>query len=410
MLACAPGKGWENMDVSIANSVGRGGQNLPNDIARINNLLGEIAMGPYYLPANMINYQSRPGENLQACRAVPAIDPGIVAAIEDFQRLCDESVTGLVKPGDTTLRRMNQLRVPLVLADIELAFLRNRGGIWCGYKISYSGENLPAGYRVFLRVSGAPVPFQAGDRITEPILANGFMDITARKKNNLICWDNLPDLLRMIDHQNLWKSAEGGGAFATLIVVKDQKVVSRSISKPVSCPVKPLTAPVSSVLGTANLGQVPPLPYNGAPNGGGGGGFIYHQPIDGKYYFEWEGKFATDGGKRGFDCITFVGAVRGVDANTGAMGVDENTITNHLASTPNCNMENKTSAQVKTFFETHKTGTYIVALHEGTGHVMLVIDGVYHEFNIPAGQPGYRTGGVLQYPFPAGGNCTVRKL
>lgn len=75
---------------------------------------------------------------------------------------------------------------------------------------------------------------------------------------------------------------------------------------------------------------------------------MFYQPsIDRKYYFAYGGKFETDNTMRGFTCITFIGAVCGVDPSSGAMGAYGTQLANHLAATM-CDMENKKESDIIT--------------------------------------------------------------
>jgi hypothetical protein len=378
------------MDVTILGSVGRNGKNYPGDVAKIQQLLFEVGLAPYSLPGEWFDFpQSRiAAAGSQTCAAKPAVDPATVSAIEEFQQLWGGSVDGCVEPGRNTLERLNETKKPLRLAEIKLAYLNNTGIYPCGYWIRYTGKTPPNGYQVLLSVSAAPLVFEAGSWLKAENLAD-FMNITARDRNCVICQDNLPQLLALMNKNNLWATT----AIVTLLVTKGYKVISRSISAFIECPVKPYAGNLRASLGNGSLGEeagTPPLLYNGAANGSGGGAMFHIPAVEGKYYFEYGGRFETDNSRRGFDCTTFAGAVFNVNPNTGAMAGTAETLANHLGA-QSCAMEEKTGAQVKTFFSTHKTGTYILG---SGGHVMIVVDGVIHEFTLPVGQPGYRHGDV----------------
>jgi hypothetical protein len=392
------------MEYTILDSVGKNGRNLPDDVTKIQQLLAEIGMAPYSWPDDVFDIPQswNVGAGVQACVAAPAIDPATVRAIEDFQRLWG-LVDGRVDAAGSTLRRLNGTKTPLQLSEIQLAYLYNSGPHPCGYWIRYTGRIPPSGYNVFLSFSAAPVTLKAGNWV-DPAALSGFLDITSRSPNCVICRDNLPLLLELMAKAKLWAPTR---ANVTLFVTKGCRVISRSNSVLVNCPVKPYSGNLMLSLGSSDLGEAPdtaPILYNGAADGSGGGAMFHIPAIDGKYYFEYHGKFETDNARRGFDCTTFAGAVFEVDPNTGAMGGTAETLADHLGAQL-CGMEGKSGKEVKTFFSTHKTGRYILG---SGGHVMLVVDGVIHEFNIPVGQPGYKHDEVGKYTLQ--GTFFVRRL
>ncbi len=395
------------MDVTISNSVGKNGRNLPDDVIKIQQLLSEVGMAPYSLPHYFLNPQQSWSvmPSLQVCVATPPIDPATIRSIEEFQGLWGGPVDGRVDPGGTTLKRLNATKTPLKLSEIKLAYLNNFGPtLPCGYMVKYTGQIPPSGYKILLGFSSTPVLIQSGNWL-KPAELTDFLDITSRKSYCVICNDNLALLLKLIDKKKLWATTP----LATLFVTKGCQIISRSNSATIDCPVKPYKGKLRLSLGQNDLGEeagTPPLLYNGKSDGTGGGAMFHIPAVDGNYYFEFHGKFEVKNERRGFDCTTFVGAVFDVNPNTGMMAGDADT----LAQSPVAQkipFESKSAAEVKAFFDTHKAGTYIVG---SGGHVMLVADGVLHEFNLTGGQaglPGYKHGPVATWPLQ--GTYFVRK-
>jgi len=135
---------------------------------------------------------------------------------------------------------------------------------------------------------------------------------------------------------------------------------------------------------------------------------LHQPPIDNKYYFAYAGKFETDNSMRGFNCITYIGAVYGVyayDATTRIkpMGGYGTGLAKHLGATP-CSMEAKKEAAIKEFFKTNITGAYIMW---SSGHSVLVVDGNIHEFSESKG--GYAKTSAESWNYH-GKTYWVRKL
>ncbi|HYA98100.1 MAG TPA: hypothetical protein VEH49_08400, partial [Methylomirabilota bacterium] len=363
----------------IVASVGKGGKNLPEDLKKIQDLLREVGFDPAACsPAALMS-------NPPSVPASFPVDQGTITAIENFQRLWGAGgVDGRVDPNGTTLKRLDAAASPLFLKPIvHNSHLKvpKQGG----YVVSYEGSIPPSGYQLYLSVSrGACIT--SGDQF-DP--SSGCIDVTKRPKNDLICWDNLPDLLTIIGQQGLWSSP----ATVALCVTRNRMVISYSNVQFMSCPIKPFAGRLRSCLEAVSAdhynfgedGGSPPLLYTGNPNGSGGGSFLLIPPIDGDYYFltptactdgSAHGRFAVANDRRGLDCITFVGGVLGADADTGNMANTGKELAEYLQS-ESCNMENKSGDELKQFFSDHPDGTYIMW---SGGHVVLVVDAVIHEF------------------------------
>lgn len=325
-------------------------------------------------------------------------DEGTVRAIEDFQRLWPGStVDGKIDPVGPTLRRLDQTVTPLELKPIKLAYIRHGG-----YSISYSGNVLPSGYKVYLGI---------GDE-------NEALDITGRDKADVIDKDNLPDLLEATDDLDLWDGdAEGPLSVECRLYVKRVRnwwkdpVVTESNAQEFPIPVKPYKGNLKDDL--LEKGKVRDFTYPG----NGFGRFFHPTPIDGKYYFAYSTDlFETGPAKRGFDCTTYVGTVCDLDATVGEMNADPLQLLNRLENkgkVEKADMESKTHAQVTEFFTKTKTGQFVMGRWTAAaGHVALVVDGVVHEFTdrAPAGYHDDKVDKWLKEH--SGGNYTycVRKL
>jgi hypothetical protein len=121
---------------------------------------------------------------------------------------------------------------------------------------------------------------------------------------------------------------------------------------------------------------------------------MFHMPaIDGCYYFAWGGKFETSDLMRGFDCTTYAGAVFGVDAATGALSGYGTQLANHLHATQ-CNLENKTGADITAYFIRNPRGTFLMW---SDSHVVIVQNALVHEFSQTRG--GYAATPIAAWRF-----------
>ena len=108
-------------------------------------------------------------------------------------------------------------------------------------------------------------------------------------------------------------------------------------------------------------------------------GRMLHIPaIDGCYYFAYANRFETKNAMRGFNCITYAGAVFGVDAAASGhpMSAYGTQLANHCQCIP-CDLENRTVAEVRGFFAKHPAGTYLMWSEH---HTVVVVNGTVHEF------------------------------
>jgi hypothetical protein len=320
---------WQK--VVIAGSVGLGGQNNSADVVKI----------------------------IEALRAVQARPPlsdesnldALGEAIRDLQFAFGLTVDGRIDPGGKTLRRLNDLGMGLKLVGIRLASLRaNRGG----YRVDFEGELPVQSYTLHLLV-----PPTSSVRLPEgaiPLSRKGELD-----RNGLV------RLLAAIDTLRAWATASEG----CLVVARDDgAVVTQSNVQSFDCPIRPYSGRLVS-----NLAELdPPMDYTIETEAA----FFTIPPIGGSYYFIYGGLLVTDPAMRGFDCTTYAGSVLGVDAraNDLPMGGTGETLANHLEAEA-VGLESASDQAIRSFFATHTQGVFIAW---NVGHVILVVNGVAHEF------------------------------
>jgi hypothetical protein len=253
-----------------------------------------------------------------------------------------------------------------------------------GYKIGHpAGQKVPDGCRLLLAVPDALHS----------------LDVTGRRSDDLIHSDNLPLLLGLIERQRLW----GKPVDVQLMATRGETVVARSNVASLACPVQPLSGPITPrrLGGLGDTG--PKLKYTG----NGTGRMLRLPAIQGKYYFKWGGKFETDDRMRGFDCTTFVGSVFGFPFDghwpSNANGL---TVATKLGAIP-CNIEQRPGSEVKSFFASGPGGGRRgVFVTWSAGHVVLIIDGVVHEY-------GHSKNGYAETPIERWynqGHWTVRQV
>jgi hypothetical protein len=236
----------------------------------------------------------------------------------------------------------------LKLKPIQLGPIRKGG-----YVISYDWV-APSGVTLWLGL---------------PDLTNA-MEVTGRDRNDLLSQANLPAFLSLIGKKKWW----GTQGTCKLIAKRGTAVIAESNLVAFPCPVRPYVGRLTPALGRGDSG--PALKYTGTPPKYPDGRVLFMPPIDGCYYFAYGGRFETDDSKRGFNCITYVGAVFGVDVNSGAMSGYGTQLVNHCGW-ENCGCENKTLPEVKAFFAATPTGTYFLWSEH---HIVVVVNGSVHEF------------------------------
>lgn len=240
-------------------------------------------------------------------------------------------------------------RTTLTLEPIKLA----RIGLG-GYAIRARGS-IAAGSRLWLGL-----PDQANS-----------IEVTGKPLAGLIDPSNLPQLLALIGKQKtLW----GRSGKCQVFVTRGNELLAKSNVQDIACPVQPYTGTLSPALGKGDSG--PPLRYTGTPPKYPDGRVFHVPPIDGCRYFSYGGLFETDDRKRGFNCITYVGAVFGVDAHSKAMSAYGTQLADHCKCT-HVGCENQTLEQVRNFFIAHPRGTYLMwSAH----HITIVVNATVHEF------------------------------
>ncbi len=301
-------------------------------------------------------------------------DAATIQAIKEFQALWPSPTPdGLARPNGPTLKRLVGAATAATLSPITLARIDNGG-----YVIAYAAQLPPTGYKVFLAVQNE----------------TALLDITGRNVKGVLGVDNLPDFLDLIDAGSLW----GKPADCRIVVKRDGRVVSRSDPKTMQCPVAPYTHGLGEDLLVED--NVKDFTYSGIKDG-----CYFHMPaVDDKYYFSYDNKFETATTRRGLNCITYAGAVFGVNANTGALKDYGTQLANHLGAAK-VDMEGKKAADLKQFFTDNPTGTYLMW---SEGHTTVVVDGWVYESTNRTTQAYQRTE-TDNWPY---GNATfwVRKL
>jgi hypothetical protein len=242
----------------------------------------------------------------------------------------------------------------LKLKDIELAPI-SKGG----YIIGYEGT-MPAGATLWLGV---------------PDLSNA-MEVSGKDPNDLLNPTNLPVFLSLIGKRKAWGAQASCKVFAKL----GNSVIVESGAQLFACPVRPYVGLLSPSLGRGDEG--PPLTYTGTPPNYPDGRFLYMPAIDRCYYFAYAGKFETNNLKRGFNCITYVGAAFGVDVKSKAMSAYGTQLAQYCGCTPS-DCENKSLKEVKEFFKRKPLGTYFMWSEH---HIVIVVNAVVHEFREKLGR------------------------
>lgn len=375
--------------IIINKKVGIGLDNMEEDVKKIQTLLNLVRIGPH-LEAN--------GQ----------CDQNTITAIGNFQKIWGNP-DNRIDPGGKTLQRLNDTAKPLTLKKIELIRIKNGG-----YAITYEGFVPPKGYRVmfYFPASFSQIPSDAID-ITRQGLANNQVTI------NLKIDDTLPKLLELFDSKGTWGSSLACNIY---LVREGGHVVSASNQINVRCPVKPYDGPIG-----LNMARIdPPMYYIGeiVNEKTIGRGRWLSQAIGGRRYFAYAGdKFETEPDKRGFDCTTYVGTVLGLrppgraaPSDLGQMygnGMDVANIIGaevcefEYAPGKKKKMEDINVSMLNYFFTNNSTGAFIVWT---AGHVVLVVNNIVHEFNIPVGKPGYYRREVGKRPWQSGNILHIRKI
>jgi len=345
------------MALELEGSVGVGGENQPRDVAVVEQLLRTIAALP-------------PSHAPGVC------DQVLEEAITDFQRLYDERADGRVDPRGRTLGRLNAVATPPVLEPVALKRLKQGG-----YKVSWTGAVPPRGYSVFFHIQGD----------------QGAVDITGAPQQDALDFQRLQAVLEAIAALGAW----GTSIPCFLTVRRNGQVVHASNAVSLPCPVRPWKGPLAPSLGAGDDGPHFPYLIDGR--------FFPGYAVRGRHYFVYGGQLETDNTKRGFNCITFAGSVLGVDPGSRAMSQTGLELASYLCAVP-VGLEGVSDVEVKAYLSTPpgNRGLYLVWRPDPDGHVILVEDGIVHEFNIIEPQ-GYRTKPVGNRGFVPG-SYWVRRI
>lgn len=364
--------------VTLTGSVGEGGKNRPKDVEKLRDLLQSAGI----LPADR-TYPIRVKEERKGSKTIRTVDAWLIDAITDFQKLCGTTADGRVDSPGGTLRRLNVLSNPLVLQPMKTN-RRTEGAKMLksgGFRISYTGVNgtraeIPSGYQVLFGPTALP-----GTK----------MDISTRPPNDVIDEKNVGELLEMIGKIRKWGST---AQFELVLKLKDREL-SKSAPKALTCPVHPHNGKLLPL--DQSSGNGPVLTYQGnVEKEEFYGRTIVQIPGVSGYWFMYYSGFETDPKHRGFDCTTYAGTVLGVDfakqvngkTVADAAGATECklTKTDDKGKQSEVTLTNASAADIKAFFATRRTGTFIL-WH--SSHVVLVRDQTVYEFAGSAN--GYRT-------------------
>ncbi|MCK6433533.1 MAG: peptidoglycan-binding protein [Burkholderiaceae bacterium] len=377
------------------NAQGQLAPNLPADVEKVQDLLRK-ALGPLAQPM-------LPGK----------LDDATRQCIVDFQQRWGGTADGVVDPNGQTLKRLVRLANPLVLKPIKLARvltavkdgkLVNDGG---GYSIQVS------------TCDGGPLPPRGSGWVLYLAFINDTLtlDVTGRPLHDLMCLENLGELLSLFDRQHLW---------ATTVQVWAQvrlrgQIITRSAPQFLTTPVQPHNGVLLPLDQDSNG---PALTYQGDAAAKEFHGRMFAKvPGFDKYVFVYAGQFETQQAHRGFDCITYAGTACGASIFHMTEAAD---MASSLGATPvTCTLESSDAvtgkvskrsvtlekadpADVRAFFDgVESTGNYLMW---SGGHVVVVSDGEVHEFK--ASDPsGYARNEVGHWLAPyKSTKLTVRRL
>lgn len=331
-----------NASIGIFASVGDGGKNLPNDLAQIDRLLGAVGMLAFS----------------------PAAMPPRVAAIKNFQKICGIPPNGEIAPGSPTLRRLNEIAMPLKLNGIAPAAI-SAGG----YAITFAPAAPPPPYKLFLGPSAPP-----GDCLDVTWFEPG-------PHKSLVTLKNLPALLKLIEKRGAWGPQT---LPMKMFVTLNGSVISESPPQNLPCPVRPH---YGATLPLVQPTQIPKMPWIAD------GRFFYKKfdGVDG-YFFMYNHQLETDNANRGFNCTTYVGTTCGLlnphremsgasDELAKALGATKCTLEKPgpaPGATVKIELENTDPQNVKDFFLKNSGGYYLLWQKD---HVVIAANGTVHEFS-----------------------------
>ena len=253
------------------------------------------------------------------------------------------------------------LSAPLYLNPIQLKKVKDGG-----YKISCSGK----------------IPLQSRLRLVIQNDSAG-VELNTASHGDLVGAAQLPALLASIGRQKLW----GQEVACHLVALQGTHAVAASNQVKLTCPVRPYAGRLCPEMGRLDAG--PKMSYTGVQNGR----MLAQPAVDGCYYFVYGGQFETNNTMRGLNCITFAGAVFGVDPASRAMSGYGTQLADSLRAAP-CGLEAKTGAEIKQHFVAKPMGTYLMwNMH----HVVVVSGGMIHEFS--QSHHGYRATPISGWHF-----------
>jgi hypothetical protein len=304
-------------------------------------------------------------------------------AIAEFQKLWGAADSRVDPHPGRTIQRLNLISSPLRLQSIGLVSYR-KGAYSIGYDdhLQNVGGIPKKGYRLFLAVGD--------DKNT--------LEITGRNPNQVMGADNLPALLKLIANKDSW----GKAVECQLHLRYGSAPVSSSNVAKLKCPVKPYEGALTfHGFFTAD----PKLTYTG-----NGNGRRLTKPIDGKYYFRDGVTLETENPMRGFDCTTFPMALFADSISRDFSMADERgtALAEELVAVP-CHMEAKKEADIKKFFADKTKGHTGLYFMWSAVHVILVKDGMFHEFRA-GGYKQTRAGSFNRYDRAPQKLWWIRKL
>lgn len=371
------------MPAVIVQSVGAGGKNTRIDSQKIEDLLRKAGV-----PLRL----------------------SLEGAIEEFQLLCGLPPDGKVDPGGATLRTLNAVTNPLKLRitdttqrgknppykSVVSSETVERGG----YRISYDTDDgsrrrteIPPVYRVLLGTS-----------------QQSAIDISGRPQRDVLDLKTFVELLKLIERLDAWGTTLTVQLFVDL---HGRLTAPPSNKETIRCPVKPHSGTLLSE--TANQG----MPYLGEVGTGFWGRMLVKPEGYDKYVFVWARHLELDTKKRGFDCITYAGAVcgaqhtdmsgRGDDLAEGLNARSEKSYCATPVGTESVtygkgNLDGASVTDIGKFFEANKTGYFLLY---STGHVTLVADGYVYEFKPKA---GFAKASVSDWVGSHKGTWTVKRI
>lgn len=333
-------------------SMGKPAPNKPDDVKRIQALLKNIF-----------------GASCPALKDGDC-DANMKAAITDFQKLWPGIADSTVDKAGHTLQRLDRLANPLVLKPITICNVAHGG-----YTIGYT------------TCDGGPLP-SAGKGFTLHLLFKDDMHSLEVEDHphNLLNKHNLGDVLKILEQLVCWATPVS----CRLQLRYKGAAITTSSPQTFTAPVQPHNGKMLPLDETNNG---PKLTYQGNPSAHDFHGRMF-AVIEGydKNLFIYGGEPETDNNFRGFDCITYAGTTCGAstlhmaDSGDLADSLDAAAVDlTHKAIDPMTGKETTTIVHlddadpeyVKEFFKNTTTGYFLLY---STGHIVIVANGVVHEF------------------------------